>query len=183
MKRRTVFVLALVCTTVLAAAVPSLGLGQPVHGVKVVDGPYATDFCGVLGTAVDTFTFNVRDDGVDALINENESQVFTASATGRSIEASSSGTFKGHLEDNGDGDLTFSEKDAGLSLQLKILNGATLKAADGKPLIGAGTLSVTVTVDSVTGDVVSFDESWNGPHPLRDGVDICAPVVSYLTGS
>jgi hypothetical protein len=183
MKRTMVFTLAAVCTSVLAAAVPGLGFGQSLHGVKVVDGPYATDFCGVAGTAVDTFTFTERDDGIDALINENEGQVFTASATGRSIETSSSGVFKGHLEDNGDGTLTFSEKDVGLSLQFKIVNGPTLKDADGKPLIGAGTLSMTVTFDPVTGEVVSFDQSWNGPHPLRDGVDICAPVVSYLTGA
>jgi hypothetical protein len=46
---------------------------------------------------------------------------------------------------------------------------------------GAGTIASTVTVDNATGDVISFSETVHGPHPLRDGVDICGPSVAYLT--
>jgi len=37
-----------------------------------------------------------------------------------------------------------------------------------------------VTVDNATGDVISGSETVHGPHPLRDGVDICGPSIAYL---
>ena len=52
---------------------------------------------------------------------------------------------------------------------------------DGKPILGAGSVDSVVTIDNATGDIVSIQESVHGPHPLRDGVDICGPWVAYLT--
>jgi hypothetical protein len=56
-----------------------------------------------------------------------------------------------------------------------------LKDADGKPILGAGILNTAVTFDLASGAVISVEESWAGPHPLRDGVDICGPAIEYLT--
>ena len=56
-----------------------------------------------------------------------------------------------------------------------------LKDADGKPILGAGSVDAVVTIDNATGDIISIQESVHGPHPLRDGVDICGPSVAYLT--
>jgi hypothetical protein len=41
-------------------------------------------------------------------------------------------------------------------------------------------MSVAV-IDNATGDLISIQETVHGPHPLRDGVDICGPWVAYLT--
>jgi hypothetical protein len=41
-------------------------------------------------------------------------------------------------------------------------------------------MSVAV-IDNATGDLISIQETVHGPHPLRDGVDICGPSVAYLT--
>jgi transposase-like protein len=45
---------------------------------------------------------------------------------------------------------------------------------------GARPMSVAV-IDNATGDLISIQETVHGPHPLRDGVDICGPSVAYLT--
>jgi hypothetical protein len=82
--------------------------------------------------------------------------------------------------DNGDGTFSFVANGTGLVLQFKIPNGPLLKDADGKPLRGAGELTTTDIFDAATGDYITTTESWHGPHPLRDGVDICGPSVAYL---
>jgi hypothetical protein len=82
---------------------------------------------------------------------------------------------KVEITDNGDGTVTFHEQDAGLVLQFKILNGPVLKDADGKPILGAGILETTETIDVATDELLASETTWHGPHPLRDGVDICAP--------
>ena len=83
--------------------------------------------------------------------------------------------------DNGDGTTTFTEKSAGLVIRFKVPNGPVLKDADGKPILGAGEASSVATIDNATGDLISLQETVHGPHPLRDGVDICTPSVAYLT--
>jgi hypothetical protein len=37
------------------------------------------------------------------------------------------------------------------------------------------------TFDIATGDLISLQETVHGPHPLREGVDICGPAIAYLT--
>jgi hypothetical protein len=83
--------------------------------------------------------------------------------------------------DNGDGTFTFTEHTAGLVLKFKILNGPVLKDADGKPIIGAGVIDSVATFDVATGDLISLQETVHGPHPFRDGVDVCGPSIAYLT--
>jgi hypothetical protein len=41
-------------------------------------------------------------------------------------------------------------------------------------------MSVAV-IDNATGGLISIQETVHGPHPLRDGVDVCGPRVAYLT--
>jgi hypothetical protein len=170
---------------VAAAAVPAVGLaGKPVvrdHG-SFTDGPYAADFCGVPGTQIDSGTFTFKQDASGAFhANETFKGVFTADATGKSLELSGASLDKGVIVDNGDGTATLTEKNAGLVLKFKIPNGPVLKDADGKPLIGAGVVDTVATFDIATGDLLSIQETWHGPHPLRDGVDVCGPSIAYLT--
>ena len=182
-KRRRIAAVAAILA--VAAAVPAAGLGgKPIirdHG-SFTDGPNPSNFCGVPGTEVVSGTFTFMQDASGAFhAHEVVNGVFTATATGRALMFSSAGTDTGAGVDNGDGTVTFTEQDVGLVLKFQIPNGPVLKDADGKPLIGAGELRSIATFDIATGDLISIDESWHGPHPLRDGVDICGPAIAYLT--
>jgi hypothetical protein len=169
-----------------AAALPAAGFAaKPVisdHG-SFVDGPEPGDWCGaVLGTWSGSGTFSFREDASgDFHATQVVRSVFTATATGKSIELQGAGLDMGTGIDNGDGTVTFTERNAGLALTVRILGGPILKDADGKPLIGAGVVDSVATFEIASGDLVSFEETWHGPHPLRDGVDICTPATAYLT--
>ena len=172
-------------TVVAAAAMPAVGLaGQPVvrDHESFVDGPNAEDFCGVDGTQIDTGTFTFRADASGVFhATEVFRGVFTATATGKQLELADSGVDMGAGVDNGDGTTTFTEHTAGMAIRFKIPNGPVLEDADGKPILGAGTIDSVLTIDNATGDIISGSETVHGPHPLRDGVDICGPSIAYLT--
>jgi hypothetical protein len=181
--RRIAIVAAVVA---LAAALPAASVaGQPVifDHESFVDGPNPDSWCGVVdGTSIFYGTFTFRQDASGTFhATESVKGLFTASATGRSLELASANVDMGVGVDNGDGTTTFTEKSAGLVIRFKIPNGPVLKDADGKPILGAGEVSSVATVDNATGDLVSLQESVHGPHPLRDGVDICTPSIAYLT--
>jgi hypothetical protein len=184
MFKLTRLAIALAGFAALAAAVPALGLaGNWVvndHYSFTTD-PFPTTFCGIDGTEVDTVVENLKVSEDSFMDNGHFTGLFTAAATGKTLELSASPTSKGKLTDNGDGTLTFSEQDTGLVLKFKIPNGPVLEDADGKPILGAGVLSTAITIDASTGDVISVEESSHGPHPLREGVDICGPAIAYLT--
>jgi hypothetical protein len=186
LKPPRVFV-ALAATAALAVALPALGLaGSPVVNghFSFTSDPYAHSWCGVVdGTAVDSVVEHFWQDASGQFIdNVRFTSVFTATASGKSVESSAATTTKvnGPI-DNGNGTFSFVASGTGLVLQFKIPNGPVLKDADGKPLRGAGELTTTDIFDAATGDYISTTESWHGPHPLRDGVDICGPSVAYLT--
>jgi hypothetical protein len=161
----------------IAAAVPALGLA----GKPIVNGPYPETWCGVVeGTAVDTIVVDFsRDAGGTTIEHVRGTHVFTATATGKSIESSGAGLATATAIDNGDGTTTFVGTSAGLGLQFKIPNGPVLKDASGKPLLGAGELSSTETYDAA-GNFISGTFSFHGPHPFQAGVDVCGPSVAYL---
>ena len=48
-------------------------------------------------------------------------------------------------------------------------------------ILGAGVIDSVATFEIATGDLISLRETVHGPHPFRDGVDICGPAVAYLT--
>ena len=125
-----------------------------------------------------TFTFRQDASGVFHA-TESVKGLFTASATGKSLEQAVADVDMGVGVDNGDGTTTFTEKSAGLVIRFKIPNGPVLKDANGKPLIGAGESSSTETYDAA-GNFISGTFSFHGPHPLAEGVDICGPSVAYL---
>jgi len=83
--------------------------------------------------------------------------------------------------DNGDGTTTFTEHTSGLAVTFRIPGGPILKDAESKPLLGAGVIDTSVTIDNATGDIISSSETIHGPHPIRDGVDVCTPTIAYLT--
>jgi hypothetical protein len=173
----------LIAAIAAAATLPAVALADaPVfsdHGADV-DGPYQTAFCGVPGTQVDEFKFTYREDADgEFIVNEIFVGTFTAAATGKSLELHSATTDK-VSPIAGDGTITFVEHDAGLVIRFKIPNGPVLKDADGKPILGAGEISAVAVVDAASGELISLDESVHGPHPLRDGVDICGPAIDYL---
>lgn len=178
---------------VLAAALGAASLaygfaGPPVANnlIRSTDGPNPGTWCGqVDGSAVDTTVEHFMQDASGNVVdNVNESSVFTATATGRSIIASSSSTARttGPI-DNGDGTFSFITDITGLVLKFQIPNGPVLTASDGQPILGAGVLRIEDIFDSATGDYITTNESFDGPHPTRQGVDICGPSVAYLLGS
>src|SRR3954447_1466996 len=174
-KRRIAAVAAVVA---VAAALPAAGLaGQPVvrEHEQVVEGPYPANWCGqVEGTQTDVGVFTFRQDASGAfLATSSFTSVFTANTTRKQLEIADAGVDMGTGVDNGDGTTTFTEHSAGLAIRFKIPNGGVLKDVDGKPILGAGSVDAVITFDNETGDVISFQETAHGPHPLRDGVDIC----------
>lgn len=182
-KRRVTILAAIIA---VAATLPAAATaGKPVifDHESFVDGPNPVSWCGVVdGTEVTTGTFTFRQGASgDFHATQRQTSVFTASATGKSIEASVAGVDMGSGVDNGDGTVTFTEKTAGLAVTFKVPNGPILKDANGKPLLGAGVIDDVATFDIATGDLISFQETYDGPHPQRDGVDVCTPTIAYLT--
>jgi len=177
-----------VATVALATAfaVPTAVFGaQPVFRdhESFVDGPYPQNWCGAVdGMETDTGTFTAREDANGGFhVTSVFRGVFTATATGKSLELAGAGVDMGAGVDNGDGTTTFTEHSAGLVIRLKAADGGVLKDADGKPILGAGTIDSVAVIDNATGNVISSSETVHGPHPLRDGVDICTPSIVYLT--
>ena len=178
---------ALVALALLAAiaAPAAVFAAQPVvrdHETEV-DGPYPQNWCGeVDGLETDTGTFTVREDANGAFhVTSVLRGVFTANSTGKSLELAGSGVDMGIGVDNGDGTTTFTEHTAGMTIRFKAADGGVLKDADGKPILGAGTIDSIAVIDNATGDPISVSETFHGPHPFRDGVDVCGPSIAYLT--
>ena len=107
--------------------------------------------------------------------------LFTATATGKSILSSASSTERstGPI-DNGNGTISFVTQITGLVLKFQIPGGPVLKAANGEPIRSAGVLTLEDVFDAATGDYITTNESFSGPHLGREGVDICGPSVAYL---
>jgi len=182
--KRSVTVVAAVVAAV-AATLPATGLaGQPVvrDHESFVDPPSPGDWCGAVnGTWSASGTFTFRQDASGAFhATQVERSVFTADASGNSIEVQTAGVDMGIGVDNGDGTTTFTEHTAGLAVTFRIPGGPILKDADGKPLLGAGVIDSVVTFDNATGDILSGSETFHGPHPGREGVDVCTPTIAYL---
>jgi hypothetical protein len=170
---------ALTAAAAMAVAVPALGFAGP----PVVSEPQPGDWCGVVpGTFVDTVVTDfTRDAGGNLIEHVRFTSLFTATATGKSIESSGANTTRstGPI-DNGDGTVSFVTQITGLALKFQIPNGPVLEAANGEPIRSAGVLSIEDIFDAATGDYITTTESFHGPHLVRQGVDICGPSVAYL---
>jgi hypothetical protein len=172
---------AMLSLTLLAwsasAATPVLS----VHQRTITDHPDPEPWCDeVEGTAVETTVVQIRQDARGTwLQNARSTTVFTATATGRSIEYSSAGLVRLSEIDNGDGTTTFVSKRAGVDLLFKIANGPVFRSASGGPLRSAGEREFRTTIDASTGELVSFTESVHGPDPFDDDA-VCELTVAYL---
>lgn len=174
-----------VATALVAASAAPAFTGPPVANdhYKFTSDPYAENWCGqVEGTAVDTVVEHFMQDASGNIVdNVHLTTVFTATATGKSIISSASSTTRstGPI-DNGDGTVSFVTDLTGLVLKFQIPNGPVLKAANGEPIRSAGALRIEDVFDAATGDYITTNESFSGPHLAREGVDICGPSVAYL---
>jgi hypothetical protein len=177
--------LGVVAIALVAASSASAFTGPPVVNdlTKFTSDPEPGTWCGqVEGTAVDTVVEHFMQDASGNIVdNVNLRSVFTATATGKSIISSASNTTRttGPI-DNGDGTISFVTNVTGLVLRFQIPNGPVLKATNGEPIRGAGVLTTEDVFDAATGDYITTNESFSGPHPVREGVDICGPSVAYL---
>jgi hypothetical protein len=170
----------------LATASAAYGFsGPPVvdQHYRFTSDPYAETWCGeVEGTAVDGVVEHFMQDASGNIVdNVNLTSVFTATATGKSIVSSASNTTRstGPI-DNGDGTISFVTDITGLVLKFQIPDGPVLKASNGEPIRSAGDLRLEDVFDAATGDYITTNESFSGPHLGREGVDICGPSVAYL---
>jgi hypothetical protein len=152
-----------------------------VHQRTITDHPDPEPWCEeVEGTAVETTVVQIRQDARGTwLQNARSTTVFTATATGKSIEYSTAGLVRLSEIDNGDGTTTFVSKRAGLDLRFKIANGPVLRSATGQPLRRTGEHVSSTTIDTSTGELVSFTDSVHGPDPFEDD-EVCGPTVAYL---
>jgi hypothetical protein len=183
--KRVITIAATVVTAASAMLPAAVRAGQPVirDHESFIDLPSPGDWCGAVnGMWSGSGTFTFRQDASGAFhATQVERSVFRADATGKSIELQSAGVDMGIGVDNGDGTTTFTEHTAGLAVTLRIPGGPILMDADGKPLLGAGVIDSVVTIDNATGDIITGSETFHGPHPIRDGVDVCTPAIVYLT--
>jgi hypothetical protein len=180
----------LLAASVVVAAVTVAGsalgfTGPPVgnHEFRPPPDVHPLTWCGqVEGTAVDTIVEHYMvDAGGNIIDNVRFTRVFTATATGKAIVSSASTAEKSHGPiDNGDGTIRFVTATNGLALKFKALDGSVLKTADGQPLRSAGALVFEDVFDAATGDYITTNVSFEGPHLSAEGVDICGPSVAYL---
>lgn len=168
-----------------AAASASAWQGPPVLNQQFRPPPdvHPSTWCGsIQGTAVDTTVEHYMQDASGNIIdNVRFTRVFTATETGKSIISSASTTTKSSGPfDNGDGTISFLTAVNGLALKFQIPNGPVLKSADGEPLRSAGVLTFEDVFDAATGDYITTNVTFDGPHLGAEGVDICGPSVAYL---
>ena len=177
----TIFAAIVAVAAMLPAAATA---GKPVifDHESFVDGPNPGSWCGVVdGTRVTTGPRVQAGRERRLPCDPAAEERLTAAATGKSLEVSATGVDMGAFVDNGDGTVTFTEKTAGLAVTYKVRIVQILKDVNGKPLLGAGVIDDVATFDIATGDLISFQETVHGPHPQRDGVDVCTPTIAYLT--
>jgi hypothetical protein len=185
-KVKHLFAAVLVTGGALAAAGSALGWqGPPVVNQQFRPPPeiHAATWCGeIQGTAVDTVVEHyMQDASGNILDNVRFTRVFTATATGKSIVSSASTTEKSSGPiDNGDGTTSYFTKINGLALRFQIPNGPVLKEANGEPLRSGGVLIFEDLFDAATGEYITTNVSWDGPHLGAEGADICGPSVAYL---
>lgn len=185
---KPIFAGLLVLGGAVVAATTALGFtGPPVANQQFRPPPdvHPQTWCGeVEGMATDTVVEHYMQDADGNIIdNARVTRLFTATATGNSILSSASSTERstGPI-DNGDGTISFVTQMTGLVLKFQIPGGPVLKAANGEPIRSAGVLILEDVFDAATGDYITTNETFNGPHLTREGVDICGPSIAYLLG-
>jgi hypothetical protein len=185
-KVKLLFVGVVVLAFALVAATAASGFtGPPVVNQQFRPPPdvHPETWCGQIdGTATDTVVEHFMQDASGNIIdNVRFTSLFTATASGKSLLSSASSTTRtlGPI-DNGDGTVSFITQITGLVLKFQIPGGPVLKAADGEPIRSAGVLTLEDVFDAATGDYITTNVSFKGPHLNAEGIDICGPSVAYL---
>lgn len=150
----------------LAGTAANAGAAQIGHDHFTSD-PYADNWCGVDGTAVDAVVANYTLDGSRASINVRT--VFTAASSGKSMEITETGVrTTGSAIDNGDGTYSVFFKNAGQSPGFKLPTGEVIH--------DTGIVGGVATFDATTGDFLSFEVvKVAGPRP-----DACSAIIAAL---
>jgi hypothetical protein len=177
---RKLFVLLVLATTVLVAAGASTASAAPIDSrfhTTFGDSNPDADVCGIAGSSVSNGVLNVQSfaDG-SSWAEIHFTFVFTAAATGKSIEISGSDRNGGTATDNGDGTITFVSTFKGMPQKLSIVQGPPLSR-------DAGNVTFIETFDNATGDLLSQVISPNhGPHPsIEDPSRFCDLLVPALS--
>lgn len=139
-----VAVAAVVATAAMAFAVGATA-APPSHDHFVSD-PYADGWCGIQGTSVDTVVANYTTD--ESRVSLNIRTLFTATASGKSMEIRATGLEEQTVTVNPDGSSTVLFRNSGQDPGFKLPNGPVLGIDVG---FGEG----LVTFDA-NGDFVSF---------------------------
>jgi hypothetical protein len=170
------FALALV-TALLASSAAAAPLTDRFHGT--FSDSFADNLCGIDGTSVVSGMDNIQVFADGTFKDQFRlNQVFTSSATGKSVEifVAEQFTSRGPI-DNGDGTLTFINTFKGMPEKLKIPNGRILSR-------DAGNVTFVITVDAATGNFISQTVTGQkGPHPDLDSgfarfCDVIVPVLA-----
>jgi len=165
------FALALSATYASAAPIIFQGHGG-FYRVNPTD-----NLCGIDGSSVDTGLDQVQVLGDGTF--KDESQVvytFTSAVTGKSVQISNHEAVQGPVPvDNGNGTATVTITFNGIPGEVKLQSGPLLVS-------DTGSLSITITFDTTTGQVLSVTSSEDGPHPIyASSSAICDAVVPALS--
>jgi hypothetical protein len=152
----------------LAALMPSGSVAANLvfHSHGTSSATFTDIVCGVPGTSVQNAMENIQVFADGRFQEEfNVNQIFTATASGKSIQifaaARVSGNFHATVHD--DGTFTFTNANMGLNEKLKIPNGPTLSTDAGTVTI-ADTFAATPPYNLISETL----SSENGPHPDLD---------------
>jgi hypothetical protein len=179
--RRLLALTGITAALAVALALPASGAGRWVtNGHFPIHDTFADNICGIDGTSVVNGVENFRQ-SADGSFTDIVSlkQIFTATASGKSIEIQVAQQLTGSDTpiDNGDGTVTFVNTFKGLPEKLKIPHGPVLSR-------DAGVVTFHTTFNATTGEFISQTLSGEkGPHPdLDSGFAIfCNVLVPALT--
>jgi hypothetical protein len=138
--------LATLAATVAMAFAAGATAAPPSHDHFVSD-PYADGWCGIQGTSVDSVVANYTPDG--SRVSLNVKTLFTATASGKSMEIRTTGLEEQSVTVNPDGSSTVLFRNSGQGPGFKLPNGPVLG-------IDVGFSEGVVTFDA-NGDFVSFE--------------------------
>ena len=144
----------LAATFLVALMASSAEAAKPVinEHANFTSDPYADGWCGIDGTSVDRVVAHYLEAASGASIASlNVTTLFTATASGKSIEIRQTGARKASAPvDNGDGTVSVVFTNSGQSPGIKLPNGPPI-------VLSVGLVEFLVKFDAATGDFISFE--------------------------
>lgn len=180
------FTLTGLAAALFAAMMVSSGAAAPIvqHFREVNSGTFSEPVCGIEGTHVATEVDNVQVLGNGTMKDEFRfNDVFTATASGKSLEIVAASPFTSTRTNNADGTITSVFTVKGLGAKLKLPNGRVLAVNAG---VLTNVLTYRVNPDGSV-DIVSFSSSAVGRQDdiggsiFNIGGPICDEIVPALT--